>query len=139
MSTHGETNLETLIATMQPVLHDGVFVFHSSDISMTKAAALDPILIFKEKEGTAVILKKDNAEKHNLPHTYPSRMITLNVHSALNAVGFLAVITKHLAAAGISVNPVSAHYHDHLFIPKEKADEAMHILQMLSLTKRAVA
>ena len=56
------------------------------------------------------------------------RMITLDVHSALDAIGFLAAVATLLAKAGISVNAVSAYYHDHLFVPREKADEAMRLL-----------
>ncbi|RVD48425.1 ACT domain-containing protein, partial [Mesorhizobium sp. M2D.F.Ca.ET.140.01.1.1] len=65
------------------------------------------------------------------------RMITLNIHSSLEAVGFLAAITTRLAAAGMSVNPVSAFYHDHLFVPAERAEEAMAILAKLVEESRA--
>jgi hypothetical protein len=54
-------------------------------------------------------------------------------------VGFLAAITGRLADAGISVNPVSAFYHDHLFVPEHKADEALHHLQNMRSTVAAVA
>jgi len=130
--THGETHLDTLLKSMQPVLHDGVYVFHSSSISFQDAAALDPILIFREAEGTALILTKENAEEAGLGYHYPARMITLNVHSSLDAVGFLAAITHKLAAGSISVNPVSAHFHDHLFVPENRADNAMDILNSFS-------
>jgi hypothetical protein len=56
-------------------------------------------------------------------------MITLTVHSDLAAIGFLAAITRKLADGGISVNPVSAFYHDHLFVPWEKRDATMAILE----------
>ena len=56
-------------------------------------------------------------------------MIKLEVHSSLNAVGFIAAIAGRLAQAGISVNPVSAYFHDYLFVPTNKADEAMRILE----------
>lgn len=55
-------------------------------------------------------------------------MITLNVHSALDAIGFLAAVASLLATAEISVNAVSAYYHDHLFVPLERADDAMRLL-----------
>ena len=55
-------------------------------------------------------------------------MITLTVHSSLEAVGFLAVITRKLAQHSISVNAVSAYHHDHLFVPVACAEEAMILL-----------
>ncbi|EKD51400.1 MAG: hypothetical protein ACD_62C00265G0006 [uncultured bacterium] len=59
-------------------------------------------------------------------------MITLTVHSGLDAVGFLARISTALAEAGISLNAVSAFYHDHLFVPVDRAGEAMVALERLS-------
>ena len=44
----------------------------------------------------------------------------------------LAAITAKLAAGGISVNPVSAFYHDHLFVPADKAEMAMNLLSEFS-------
>jgi len=60
------------------------------------------------------------------------RMITLTNHSSLNTVGFLAIITRELAQHGISVNPVSAYYHDYLFVPVSMVHKAMHVLKKLS-------
>ena len=128
----GETNLDTLLRSMEPVLQDGVYVFHSSQISFAEAAELDPVLIFKEEEGTALILRQEFADEAGLDYTYPARMITLNVHSSLDAVGLLAAITAKLAAGGISVNPVSAHFHDHLFVPEDKAGQTMALLAEFS-------
>ncbi|MGC8878761.1 MAG: ACT domain-containing protein [Anaerolineae bacterium] len=45
----------------------------------------------------------------------------MTVHSSLSAVGSLAETTGTLARAGISVNPVTAYYHDHL-LSRERAD-----------------
>jgi len=58
--------------------------------------------------------------------------ITLTINSALDAVGFLAAITTRLAAAGISVNAVSAFHHDHIFVPLTRAEEAMELLSSLA-------
>jgi hypothetical protein len=58
-------------------------------------------------------------------------MITLDINSRLEAVGFLAAITARLAADGIAANPVSAFHHDHLFVPEICAEEAMAILEKM--------
>jgi len=52
-------------------------------------------------------------------------------------VGFLAAVTSRLTEAGISVNAISAFYHDHLFVPADRADEAMAILQGMAKTRSA--
>ena len=52
-------------------------------------------------------------------------MITLNIHSALDAVGFIAKIASRLAELDMGVNPVAGFYHDHLFIPVKRAEDAM--------------
>ncbi len=79
-----------------------------------------------------MIVEIDLATAAGLDWTFRCRMITLNVHSSLHAVGFLAAITTHLAQAGIAVNPVSAYRHDHLFVPDDRADEALGLLLQLS-------
>lgn len=93
-------------------------------------------MIFREREGDTLILPEEEASAAGLSFTFPSRMITLNVHSSLDAVGFLAVITTRLAAAGMGVNPVSAYFHDHLFVPAGRAGEAMAVLHAFAVEKR---
>ena len=128
----GERNLEALLQNMMPEMHEGVFVFCSMSKDKEIPAALRPVHIFREREGTAFIIRREEAEAAGLPYQFASRLITLTVHSSLEAVGFLAAITGRLAEAGISVNPVSAFYHDHLFVPEHRAEEALHLLQNMS-------
>jgi hypothetical protein len=128
----GERNLKTLLQNMNPEMHDGVFVFCSMSKDEEIPTTLTPVHIFREREGTAFIIRREEAEAAGLPHQCASRLITLTVHSSLEAVGFLAAITGRLAEAGISVNPVSAFYHDHLFVPEHRAEEALHLLQNMS-------
>jgi hypothetical protein len=66
-------------------------------------------------------------------------MITLEVHSSLEAVGFLAAVTRRLAEARIGANPVSAFFHDHLFVPADRAEEAVTILEQLASDARGGA
>ncbi len=125
---NGERDLATLLATLEPVLHGEEWVFCS--LPPDQAAALDiPYLgRFREAEGETLIAPRGVAERWAIAYTYPCRLITLNVHSSLAAVGFLAAITAKLAAANISVNPVSAYYHDHLLVPREQAEQALSLL-----------
>jgi hypothetical protein len=128
----GERDLKTLLQNMTPEMHEGVFVFCSISEDKEIPATLKPLHIFREREGTTFIVRREEAESAGRPYQFASRLITLTVHSSLEAVGFLAAVTGRLAEAGISVNPVSAFYHDHLFVPEHRADEALRHLQNMS-------
>ena len=129
-----ETNLQKLLATMKPEMHPGEFVF--STVSPAEFSEIQTEIWgwFHEPEGITLILEKSAAIDAGIDFAFPSRMITLTVHSSLEAVGFLAAITQKLAPVGISVNVVSAYYHDHLFIPTDRAEEAVKILREIMQT-----
>lgn len=129
----GEKDLTQLIKNMNPELRDGEFVFASLDRKDVKSKGLNPVFTFIEDEGLSLIIRQMDAEINNIPYDSVFKMITLNIHSSLNAVGFFAVILNELAKQNISVNPVSAFYHDHLFIPKEKAETAMVVLRKITI------
>jgi hypothetical protein len=128
----GERNLATLLQNMNPEMQDGVFVFCSIPANEKIPAPLRPMVTFREREGTTIVVGREEAESVSLPYQFASRLITLTVRSSLEAVGFLAAITGRLAEAGISVNAVSAYYHDHLFVPEYRAYEALQLLQAMS-------
>ncbi len=130
----GERDLKTLLRTMTPELQIGVFVFCTANSEADLACTPAPLLLFREREGTTLVVRREEAERAGLPRQFASRLITLTVHSALDAVGFLAAVTARLAAAGISVNAVSAFHHDHLFVPEERAEEALQLLREMSRT-----
>ena len=125
----GERNLAALLRDIKPEMCDGIFVFCTIAEGVEISGALRPLLTFREQEGTTLVLLREEAERAGLSYQFASRLITLTVHSSLEAVGFLAAITARLAEAGIAVNAVSAYYHDHLFVPEHRAGEALHLLQ----------
>ncbi|WP_407169913.1 ACT domain-containing protein [Bradyrhizobium sp. ORS 111] len=125
----GERNLETLLRDMKPEMQDGIFVFCTIAADADMPVGIRPVLTFRESEATTLVMRKDEAERAGLHHQFASRLLTLTVHSSLEAVGFLAAVSGRLAEAGISVNAVSAVYHDHLFVPEHRADEALALLQ----------
>ncbi|MDE5459944.1 ACT domain-containing protein [Bradyrhizobium sp. CSS354] len=128
----GERDLNALLRDMKPDRRPGIFVFCTIPTDQLIPAALSPLLTFREQEGTTLVIPREQAEAAGLCYAFASSLITLTVHSALDAVGFLATITARLATAGISVNAVSAFHHDHLFVPADRADDAMAVLQEMS-------
>jgi uncharacterized protein len=94
---------------------------------------------FWESEGATLIIPLETAERLQFDFSYRSRMITLEVHSALEAVGFMAAIATRLAAAGLSSNPVSGYYHDHLFVKEEEADKAVAVLEDMAKEANVVS
>ncbi len=132
-----ERDLTSLLRHMKPELRPGTFVFCTIPTSERVAASIDPLLTFREHEGTTLVISREEADRAGLSYAFTSRLITLTIHSALDAVGFLAAITARLAEADISVNAVSAFHHDHLFVPVDRADEAMAVLREMSGAEHA--
>lgn len=133
----GETNLGELLSTLSATLIDGVFVFATiPDNSVPEG--LVPRMVFREAEGTTLILLKTEAEAHGISYEFPCRMITLNVHSSLQAVGFIARIATELTKHNMGVNPVSGFYHDHLFVPDGREQDALEILKQIATANAAV-
>lgn len=131
-SMPGETDLARLLTAMSPRLDDTVYVFAILPPGMPEPAGLAPLMRFVEDEGTTLVLPRAEAGRAGLGFTFPCRRIVLEVHSSLEAVGFLAAVLPRLAAAGIGVNPVSAFHHDHLFVPEARAADAMAILEAMA-------
>lgn len=127
----GETNLDTLIGAMSADLIEGLYVFATVD-GEQELSGIVPRMSFKEAEGTTYILLKSEAEALGLAYEFPCRMITLNIHSSLEAVGFMARIATELAKHDMGVNPVSGFFHDHLFVPDGREADAMNVLKELS-------
>ena len=123
--TVGETDLDLLLASMQPALHDHPFVFITVDADQASVLWPDAFALIREAEGVTVVLPLDAAQRAGLPTEAQWAGITLKVHSSLNAVGFLAAISARLAASGLSLNPLAGYYHDHLFVPWDRREEAL--------------
>lgn len=127
----GEKNLVQLLKTMHPTLNEGEYVFCT--VADLNGIPTDQILsFFKETEGFTLILTKSLADQWQLDYSFVAAWITLTVHSALDAVGLTAAFSNALADAGISCNVVAGYYHDHIFVDKKDAEQAMEVLWYLS-------
>lgn len=129
-ATPGERNLDTLLQQMTPEVHPEIFVFCCFP-DRQLPPGLTPVGTFHEAEGLTAIVPLRQARALGPPHQFECRLVTLTVHSALDAVGFLARISTALAARGIACNVVSAFHHDHLFVPSERIEDALTALAEL--------
>lgn len=116
---------------MQPVLQPGTYVFATVEL-LPPALAGHALMTFKEREGITIIVPVAIADDFHLSYNYVAAWITLQVHSALEAVGLTAAVAGALTGAGISCNVVAGFYHDHLFVAKEDGERAVKVLADLA-------
>jgi uncharacterized protein len=127
----GERDLKTLLASMEPELRPGSFVFVSlRDESLLERLAA--VATVREEEGLTAVVSRERADALGLPYDYVASWITLRVHSALDAVGLTAAVSRALADAGLSCNVIAGYHHDHLLVPAEHGGAALAVLRELS-------
>ena len=113
----GERDLSRLLQELSPRLHPERYSF---------SAAAEPTLqedafaLVREDEGLSLIRPNPSGEWAR---------ISLGVHSSLEAVGLTAALSSRLADTGISANIVAALYHDHIFVPWDRREEALAVLR----------
>lgn len=117
---------------MTPSLDATEFVFCTApDVpTATKAKAL-ALGWFREREGVSLILERGAAESLGFDVGLPMRRIELRVHSALDGVGLTAAVATALGEEGIPCNVVAAFHHDHVFVPRSMAEQALAALERL--------
>jgi hypothetical protein len=124
------SDLAQLIAGMEPALNDGTWVFGVLPEGMSRDAP-GIVATIREAEGMSVVMEEGAARRAGVPVAFRAAWITLHVHSALEAVGLTAAVSAALGEAGISCNVVAGTHHDHLFVPVERADDALRALRAL--------
>lgn len=125
----GIVELDQLLASISPQLFDDDYVFCTVPGSLGEYVYLDPIATFVEAEGLTLVLLKEVAEAEKIEFESVYKKITLSVHSSLDAVGLTASVAEKLTSKGISANVIAAFYHDHIFVPREKASQALDALK----------
>ena len=129
----GESNLNTLLASMSPLLDEEEYVFWSAkDARYGDHIDLQPVASCMEPEGLTLVIAKSTANANQISYEATFKRITLEVHSSLEAVGLTAAFAKKLSEHGISVNVIAGYFHDHIFVQSELADKAMTALGELS-------
>jgi hypothetical protein len=125
----GESDFTRLLQSMSPQHRAGRFVFATVDQRPDDIEVLASVV---ESEGLSLVVHQEDADRLQLRYDFVAGWITLQVHSALAAVGLTAVVSTALADAGISCNVVAGYHHDHLLVPLERVDEALTVLHGLA-------
>ncbi len=130
MSATPISDLATLLASMRPELHAGAWAW----CGLPRGAStegVDAIATLREAEGLTLVVDEAEALARGWRVAFRSAWITLTVHSDLAGVGLTAAFARALADAGVACNVVAGIHHDHLFVPHERAADAMTALQAL--------
>lgn len=122
------TDLGELISSMSARLDPEPYVWTTGD---AVPAGCAPVVTVEEAEGLTCVIREAEALAAEVPHEFRSARITLEVHSALEAVGLTAAFARALADAGVSANVVAGFHHDHIFVPWERRDDALAALERL--------
>ncbi|MET1085848.1 MAG: ACT domain-containing protein [Arthrobacter sp.] len=130
----GGKNLQALLAGMNPVQRAGEYVYvlwpHGRPLAPGIEAAV------REAEGLTVVLPRAAADREGLAYDFVGAWITLEIHSALEAVGLTAAVSRALTDAKISCNVLAGFHHDHLLVPVADAPRALEVLAELSVLSR---
>lgn len=130
----GERDLTRLLATLQVSARDGEYVFVSlpeADPGLATVAALADASL-REDEGITFVLPRERADALGLPYDFRAAWLSLDVHSALDAVGLTAAVATALARHGIPCNVLAGFHHDHLLVAAERRDDALAALAALA-------
>ncbi|MGA5499009.1 ACT domain-containing protein [Streptomyces cinereoruber] len=127
---NAERDLTRLLAGLRPELDPGRYVFTTVD--GPAPTGLAPVVTVAEPEGLTLVVRQEEADAASLPYDYVAGRITLRVHSALDAVGLTAAVARELADAGLSCNVVAGFHHDHLFVERARAEQALGLLNRLA-------
>jgi len=125
--------LQDLIRQLSPKVDSTTYVYctvpHAKYGELEK---LKPIVSIAELEGLTLVIPLDQAKAEGLDYYRVFRRITLEGHSSLEALGLTSVVTSLLAERGITTNVIAGFYHDHMFVPSDRIDEAMEALKELA-------
>ena len=130
-SKTGITDLNRLIKNMEPELNEGEYVFVTVKDTENIPRNIT-ICEIKEKEGITLVIAREVAEGLGLDYSFVAAWITLNVHSALEAVGLTAAFATALGNHNISCNVIAGFFHDHIFVDLKDRDKAMDVLYEMS-------
>ena len=126
----GETDLRTILKSLTVVTRPGRFTFVAVSDAVSLGDGIEAVI--REDEATTAVVTTEFARANGWPVEFEATWLTLDVHSALEAVGLTAAVAAVLAEAGIPCNVIAGYYHDHLLVPADRAAAAVIAIESLS-------
>lgn len=130
----GETDLEAMLSHLTVTVRPGRFTVAQADGPVAPGDGVEVVL--REEEGTTVVATVEAAAREGWEVGFEAAWLTLDVHSALEAVGLTAAVATALAAESIPCNVLAGYLHDHLLVPVERVDDALAALDRLRHARR---
>ena len=124
------SDLATLLATLTVSQRPGEFCVATVPLDTTLGDGVESLII--EDEAITAICTTDRAAAEGWDYDFPCAWLTLDVYSALEAIGLTAAVAKVLTDADVPCNVIAARHHDHILVPTERADDATEHIQSLA-------
>jgi hypothetical protein len=118
--------------TLDAVVVPGTYAFSSVPVG-TDLSGVPVVATMLEREGLSVVCPEQDAVSRGWKVLFRSAWIQLGCATALDGIGLTAAVSTALAGAGISCNMVAGAYHDHVFVPVERAAEAAQLINGLDV------
>lgn len=119
-------DLEQLLANLTVRRRPGRWCFVSGAAVPVGVAVAATVV---EDEGMTAVIAAEDAEALGFAPGFVAAWLTLEVVSALDAVGLTAAVATALATEGIACNVLAGFHHDHLLVPEDRAAEAITVLE----------
>ena len=107
------TDLQQMLATLEPKLRDGEYVYVTDPGG--SETALEPDAVIQEDEGRTIVVRRG---------------------AAVEAVGLTAAFSTALTEADISCNVLAGLRHDHILVPVARREDALAVLRALASRQR---
>lgn len=134
-----ETDLAVMLASITVTRRPGTWTFVTVSDPAEAAALLvadDRVdALIREDEGVTAVLTTGLAAELGHPVAFEAAWLTLEVHSALEAVGLTAAFSRALGEREIPCNVIAGHFHDHLLVPVERVEDAIEAIEELRTSK----
>lgn len=118
---------------LSPRLATEEYGFATLDPGRAVPPGLALLATFAEDEGLTLVATIATLDAAGIECQRGFARISLGLFSALEGVGLTAAVSAALADAGISCNMIAAYHHDHLFVPWNRRDEALRIVDAIEI------